>query len=196
MSKEAELHYDGNVYKVPVITGTENESAIDVSKLRGQSGLITLDRGFKNTGSCESAITFLDGEEGVLRYRGYSIEELAEKSTFLEVAFLLIYSELPTQEELDMLSFPSDKRDLTELYRGIPNRTNHNTGYKGRTAIHEILEVDNPMKKLIFDGGNQNEIKKTAINNGMTPLREAGISKIMSGDTTIDEILRATVEDI
>ena len=102
----------------------------------------------------------------------------------------------PTQEELDMLSFPSDKRDVTEFYRGIPNRTNHNTGYKGRTAIHEILEVDNPMKKLIFDGGNQNEIKKTAINNGMTPLREAGISKIMSGDTTIDEILRATVEDI
>ena len=95
-----------------------------------------------------------------------------------------------------MLSFPSDKKDSTKFYRGLPNRSNHNTGYKGRTAIHEILEVDNPMKKLIFDGANQNEIKKTAINNGMTPLREAGISKIMSGDTTIDEILRATVEDI
>ena len=102
----------------------------------------------------------------------------------------------PTQEELDILSFPSDKRESTEFYKGLPNRSNHNTGYKGRTAIHEILEVDNPMKKLIFDGANQNEIKKTAINNGMTPLREAGISKIMSGDTTIDEILRATVEDI
>ena len=102
----------------------------------------------------------------------------------------------PTQKELDMLSFPSDKKDSTKFYRGLPNRSNHNTGYKGRTAIHEILEVDNPMKKLIFDGANQNEIKKTAINNGMTPLREAGISKIMSGDTTIDEILRATVEDI
>ena len=102
----------------------------------------------------------------------------------------------PTQEELNMLSFPSEKKDSTTFYKGIPNRTNHNTGYKGRTAIHEILEVDNPMKKLIFDGANQNEIKKIAINNGMTPLREAGISKIMSGDTTIDEILRATVEDI
>ena len=86
MSKEAELHYDGKVYNVPIITGSEHENAIDISKLRGQSGLITLDRGFKNTGSCESAITFLNGEEGILRYRGYSIEELAEKSTFLEVA--------------------------------------------------------------------------------------------------------------
>ena len=101
MSKKAELHYDGKVYEIPVVIGTENENAIDISKLRGKSGLITLDRGFKNTGSCESAITFLDGEEGVLRYRGYSIEELAEKSTFLEVAFLLIYSELPKREELD-----------------------------------------------------------------------------------------------
>jgi len=102
MSKEAELHYEGKVYKVPIITGSENENAIDISKVRGQSGLITLDRGFKNTGSCESAITFLDGEEGILRYRGYSIEELAERSTFLEVAFLLIYGELPSQKELDV----------------------------------------------------------------------------------------------
>ena len=101
MSKKAELHYDGKIYELPVITGTENEKALDISKLRDQSGLITLDSGFKNTGSCESTITFLNGEEGILRHRGYSIEELAEKSTFLEVAFLLIYGELPTQEELD-----------------------------------------------------------------------------------------------
>jgi len=127
MSKEAELHYDGNVYKVPVITGTENESAIDISKLRGQSGLITLDRGFKNTGSCESAITFLNGEEGVLRYRGYSIEELAEKSTFLEVAFLLIYSELPTQDKLD--AFTKDisehslvHEDVRSILDGFPSK--------------------------------------------------------------------------
>ena len=85
MGNKAELHYDGEVYELPVITGTENENALDISKLRGESGLITLDRGFKNTGSCKSSITFLNGEEGILRYRGYSIEELAEKSTFLEV---------------------------------------------------------------------------------------------------------------
>ena len=101
MSKKAELHYDGKVYEVPVKVGTENEYALDISALRGQSSLITLDSGFKNTGSCESSITFLDGEKGVLRYRGYSIEELAEKSTFLEVAYLLIYSELPTKIQLD-----------------------------------------------------------------------------------------------
>ena len=127
MSKKAELHYDGKVYEIPVVIGTENENAIDISKLRGKSGLITLDRGFKNTGSCESAITFLDGEEGVLRYRGYSIEELAEKSTFLEVAFLLIYSELPKREELD--AFTKDisehslvHEDVRSILDGFPSK--------------------------------------------------------------------------
>ena len=109
MGKKAELHYEGKVYEIPVVTGSENENALDISKLRGQSGLITLDRGFKNTGSTESAITFLNGEEGTLRYRGYSIEELAEKSTFLEVSFLLIYGELPTKFELDKFT-----KDITE----------------------------------------------------------------------------------
>ena len=100
MSKNAELHYNGKIYALPLIEGSENETAIDISNLRKDAGIITLDRGFKNTGSTESAITFLNGEEGILRYRGYSIEELAEQSTFLEVAFLLIYSELPTQKGL------------------------------------------------------------------------------------------------
>ena len=109
MGKKAELHYKGKVYEIPVVTGSENENALDISKLRGQSGLITLDRGFKNTGSTASAITFLNGEEGTLRYRGYSIEELAEKSTFLEVSFLLIYGELPTKNELDKFT-----KDITE----------------------------------------------------------------------------------
>ena len=109
MGNKAELHYDGKVYEIPVVIGTENENALDISKLRGESGLITLDRGFKNTGSTESAITFLNGEEGTLRYRGYSIEELAEKSTFLEVSFLLIYGELPSKTELDKFT-----KDITE----------------------------------------------------------------------------------
>lgn len=100
MSKTAELHYDGKSYQIPVLVGTENEHALDISRLRGESGLITIDRGFKNTGSTESAITFLNGEEGILRYRGYSIEELAEKSSFLEVSYLLIYGNLPTAAEL------------------------------------------------------------------------------------------------
>ena len=100
MSDFAELHFEGEVHKLPVVEGTENEKALDISKLRGQSGLITIDPGYKNTGSTESAITFLDGEKGILRYRGYPIEQLAEKSSFLEVAYLIIYGELPNAEKL------------------------------------------------------------------------------------------------
>ena len=100
MSKSAEIKFEGKSYELPVVEGTEAEIGLDIGKLRAESGLITLDPGFKNTGSTTSAITYLDGEKGILRYRGYSIEELAEKSTFLEVAYLLIYGELPGQAEL------------------------------------------------------------------------------------------------
>ncbi|MFT4831857.1 MAG: citrate synthase [Psychroserpens sp.] len=100
MSDKATLEYQGNKYDFPVIEGSENELAIDIKTLRSTTGMITIDPGFKNTGSCESAITFLDGEKGILRYRGYSIEELAEKADFLEVAYLLIFGELPNQEQL------------------------------------------------------------------------------------------------
>ena len=86
MSEYAELKLDGNVYKLPIIEGTEEEKGIDISKLRDESGYITVDTGFKNTGSTQSSITFLDGEKGILRYRGYPIEQLAERSTFFEVA--------------------------------------------------------------------------------------------------------------
>ena len=127
MANKAELHYNGKVYELPVVTGSENEDALDISKLRGQSGLITLDRGFKNTGSTESAITFLNGEEGILRYRGYSIEELAEKSTFLEVSFLLIYGELPTDTELekfttDISSHTLVHEDVKSILDGYPSK--------------------------------------------------------------------------
>ncbi len=127
MGKKAELHYEGKVYEIPVVTGTENENALDISKLRGQSGLITLDRGFKNTGSTESAITFLNGEEGILRYRGYSIEELAEKSSFLEVSFLLIYGELPTKTELakftkDISEHSLVHEDVKSILDGYPSK--------------------------------------------------------------------------
>ncbi len=102
MSDKATLEIQGKKYEFPLVVGTENEVAIDISNLRTTTdSVITLDPGFKNTGSCESAITFLDGEKGILRYRGYSIEELAEKADFLEVAFLLIFGELPTKTELD-----------------------------------------------------------------------------------------------
>ena len=100
MSEIAKLELEGQTYEIPVIAGTENEKALDISKLRGQTGYITLDRGFKNTGSCMSAITFLDGEKGILRYRGYPIEQLAEQASFLEVTYLILYGELPTKAQL------------------------------------------------------------------------------------------------
>ncbi|MGD1998146.1 MAG: citrate synthase [Flavobacteriaceae bacterium] len=101
MSKQASIHHNGSTYDLPIIDGSEGECAIDIKALRSTTQLITLDPGFKNTGSCESSITFLDGEKGILHYRGYPIEELAEKANFLEVAYLLIFGELPTQEQHD-----------------------------------------------------------------------------------------------
>ena len=98
--ESAVLEYAGNRYTLPVVTGTENEKAIDISTLRKESGLITIDPGLGNTGMARSAITFIDGEKGILRYRGYPVEELAERSTFVETAYLILYGELPTQTQL------------------------------------------------------------------------------------------------
>ena len=99
-NETAELRIGDQVIALPIVVGTEGERAIDIRKLRDQTGYITLDPGYANTGSCRSAITFIDGENGVLRYRGYPIEDLAERSNFLEVAYLLIYGQLPTESEL------------------------------------------------------------------------------------------------
>lgn len=119
MSKTAILEYDGQRYELPVIVGSENEPAIDISKLRDLTGAITLDPGYKNSGSCKSDITFLDGEEGILRYRGYSIEDLAEKADFLEVAYLVIFGELPTKEKL--VQFENDIRRYTLVNEEMKN---------------------------------------------------------------------------
>jgi citrate synthase len=100
MSDVAKLIVDGKEYEFPIVIGTENEVAIDIKSLRAvTNGIITIDPGFKNTGSCESKITFLDGEKGILRHRGYAIEELTEKAGFLEVAYMIIFGELPTREQ-------------------------------------------------------------------------------------------------
>jgi citrate synthase len=119
MSEKAELKIDGKIIELPVITGSENEKAIDISALRASSGYITLDPGFKNTGSTSSGITFLDGEKGILRYRGYSIEELAEKATFLEVSYLLIYGELPNKATLE--SYRKEITHHTLIHEDIKN---------------------------------------------------------------------------
>ncbi len=100
-SDTATITYDGKSATLPIVRGTEGEVAVDIEKLRSATGMITLDPGYGNTGACRSAITFIDGEKGILRYRGYPIEELAEKSTFLEVAWLLLHGELPSRKDLE-----------------------------------------------------------------------------------------------
>jgi citrate synthase len=126
MAETAELTYNGKSYSYPVTVGTENEPAIDISKLRDETGLVTLDRGYKNTGACKSAITFLDGEEGILRYRGYPIDELAAKASFLEVAYLLIWGDLPTKEQLTDFEAKIKMHtlvheDMRKIYDAFPN---------------------------------------------------------------------------
>lgn len=125
MAESAKLLIDGKEFEFPVVEGTENEKAIDISSLRAKTGYVTIDEGYKNTGATYSSITFLDGEEGVLRYRGYSIEELADKADFLEVSYLLIYGELPTSQEYETFSSKITKHtmvneDMRKIFDGFP----------------------------------------------------------------------------
>jgi len=117
MSETATLQVQGRTYNLPVVVGTENDVAVDISKLRAESGVITLDDGYSNTGSCKSAITFIDGEQGILRYRGIPIEQLAEHSTFAETAWLLIYGELPTAGQLKCWSNLLTRHEM--LHEGL-----------------------------------------------------------------------------
>jgi citrate synthase len=125
MANVAILKIDGKEYELPIIEGSEKEMAIDIAKLRAQTGYITLDSGYLNTGACKSAVTFLDGENGILRYRGIPIEQLAQKSTFTEVAYLLIYGKLPNQKELENWNHSLTQHtliheDLKRLFNGFP----------------------------------------------------------------------------
>jgi citrate synthase len=126
MAKTAELIIDGKSYTFPIVEGTEGEQGIDISNLLEETGAVTLDFGYKNTGATKSAITFLDGDKGILRYRGYSIEELAAKSTFLEVSYLLIFGELPTQDQLtkfsdDIKNHTMVHEDIKKILDGFPS---------------------------------------------------------------------------
>lgn len=128
MSITANLQLGDQKFDFPIIEGTEKEKAIDITKLRDLTGYVTLDTGYKNTGATKSAITFLDGEIGVLKYRGYPIEQLAEKSTFLEVAFLLIYGNLPTQVQLNDFQKEISKHtlvheDMKKFFDGFPSKS-------------------------------------------------------------------------
>lgn len=147
MADKATLTIDGKSFDFPVITGSEQERAIDIKTLRGATGgVTTIDPGYKNTGSCESAITFLDGEKGILRYRGYSIEDLADKADFLEVAYLLIFSELPTAAQLgkfhaDIKSESHVDEDMKKILDGFP-KSAHPMGVL--SALTSALIAFNP----------------------------------------------------
>ena len=125
-NETASISAAGKTVEMPIVVGSEGEKGIDISKLRPETGLITLDNGYVNTGSCESAITFIDGEKGILRYRGINIEDLAEKSTFVEVCYLLIYGRLPNKQELDNFSQGLTKHsllheDMSHFFAGYPS---------------------------------------------------------------------------
>ena len=127
MGDKALLIVDGKTYELPIVVGTENERAIDISRLLKDTGLITMDPGFVNTGSCRSAITFMDGDKGILRHRGIPIEQLAEHSSFVETAYLLINGELPTQEELSRFSGMLNEHslvheDMRAFFEHYPSR--------------------------------------------------------------------------
>ena len=134
----ATIVLEGKTYELPVVRGTEGEKAVDISGLRKASGFITLDQGYENTGSCRSAITFIDGEKGILRYRGYPIEVLAEHSTFIEVAYLLLYGELPTAIQLKEFSTFLNQsslihEDMMHFFVGFP-RGSHPMGILATTV--------------------------------------------------------------
>jgi citrate synthase len=146
MSKIATLEVDGKKIELPVITGSENESAVDINKLRDLTGFITLDPGYKNSGSCTSEITFLDGELGILRYRGYSIEDLAEQASFPEVSYLLIFGELPTAQQLaqfdaDIKKHTLVNEEMKNIIDGFP-KTAHPMGVL--SALTSALTAFNP----------------------------------------------------
>ena len=146
MSKTAILELDGKKYELPVMVGSENETAIDISKLRDLSGAITYDPGYKNSGVCKSNITFLDGEEGILRYRGYSIEDLADKADFLEVSYLVIFGELPTKSQLEnfeknIRKYTLVNEEMKNIIDGFP-KTAHPMGVL--SALTSALTAFNP----------------------------------------------------
>jgi citrate synthase len=177
MSDSVKLTYQNKTFEFPIVEGTENEKGIDIKSLRAQTGLITFDPGFKNTGSCKSGITFLNGEEGILRYRGYSIEELCEKTSFIEVAFLLIFGELPSKDELELFNDEIRKdslvdEDLKSILKSFP-KSAHPMGHrKGKglplnyanTALSYVENLAHMMFKLPHQDFKPSDVLVSALN--------------------------------
>ena len=181
MAKFAKLSYDGKSVEFPLVEGTEDELAIDIKSLRAATNLITLDPGFKNTGSCQSAITFLDGEKGVLRYRGYDIEDVAKNADFLEVAFLLIFGELPTSEQLDKFLVDIKEEsyideDLKKILESFPSAA-HPMGVL--SSLTSALTAFNPKT---FDVESEDEMYRAIVRiMGKLPVLVAWVFRKKSG---------------
>ncbi len=147
MDDYVELKYKGEVRRLPVITGSEGEKAVDISRLRQETGFVTLDPGYANTGSCTSSITFMDGEKGILRYRGIPVEQLAENATFKETAYLLINGRLPNQEELTEYSILLNDHslvheDMRSFYQNFPRASLSMLSQNGERARAARLHTD------------------------------------------------------
>ena len=181
MAKLAKLFYDGKSVEFPLVEGTEDELGIDIKTLRAATNLITLDPGFKNTGSCQSAITFLDGEKGVLRYRGYDIEDLAKNAGFLEVAFLLIFGELPNAEQLDKFLVDIKEEsyideDLKKILESFPSAA-HPMGVL--SSLTSALTAFNPKT---FDVESEEEMYRAIVRiMGKLPVLVAWVFRKKSG---------------
>ena len=181
MAKFAKLSYDGKSVEFPLVEGTEDELGIDIKTLRAATNLITLDPGFKNTGSCQSAITFLDGEKGVLRYRGYDIEDLANNADFLEVAFLLIFGELPNAEQLDKFLIDIKEEsyideDLKKILESFPSAA-HPMGVL--SSLTSALTAFNPKT---FDVESEEEMYRAIVRIlGKLPVLVAWVFRKKSG---------------
>lgn len=165
MADTAKLTYQGNTYEFPVIEGTFGEKAIDIGNLRKETGLITFDPGYMSTGSCKSSITFLDGEKGILLYRGIPIDQLAEKSTFIETTYLIIYGELPTSDELAHFNYNITHHSMVHesiknFYDGFPINSHPMavcsavvgslaTFYQNQLSVRDDQEVEITIHRLI-----------------------------------------------
>ncbi len=158
MADNIQLNIEGKVVDCPVIVGTENDKGIDIAKLRASTGYITFDPGFGNTGSCKSAITYLDGEKGILRYRGIPIEQLAEKSSFVETSYLLIYGKLPTKSELEKFSAAFNEHsmiheDMKNFFNAFPSTTHPMASLSAMvcsmSAYYPDMIKENPSKEDI-----------------------------------------------
>ena len=192
-NQTAELNVDGKTIELPVMIGSEGELGIDISKLRAQTGAVTVDNGFVNTASCTSAVTFLNGEKGILKYRGYAIEELAEKSNFIEVAYLLIYGNLPTQNQLDSFvkninSFSTTKDEVKSLVKSFPKDA-HPMG-----VLSAMLSSMSAFYPEFLDQDLSDEKKDAVIGQLMAQIKNlsAYYYRVSQGKISLMRILRST----